>query len=67
MSNQEIPEELLEEIQLKTVRRFEPILNSIPRQTQRQDSLSNQLRDLIAVGNPLGLYDAADRERRLLE
>jgi hypothetical protein len=36
------------------------VLNSIPRQTQRQDSLSDQLADLRLVANRLGMYDAAD-------
>jgi len=32
----------------------------IPELPQRQDSLVDQLEDLIAVANRLGMYDAAD-------
>lgn len=35
-------------------------LNQIPVFPQRQDSVSNQLADLIIVANKLGFYDAAD-------
>jgi len=35
-------------------------LKKIPQQPQRQDSLNEQLRDLINVANRLGMYDAAD-------
>lgn len=36
------------------------LLDVIPAQPQRQDSLSSQLADLRAVANRLGMYDAAD-------
>ena len=42
------------------------ILKTIPQQSQRQDSTASQLEDLIPVANRLGLYDAADAIRRLL-
>jgi hypothetical protein len=32
----------------------------IPQQPQRQDSLNEQLHDLVKVANRLGMYDAAD-------
>ena len=32
----------------------------IPQHGQRQDSLENQLRDLYALANRIGCYDAAD-------
>jgi len=32
----------------------------IPELPQRQDSLNDQLEDLIAVANRLGMYDASD-------
>jgi hypothetical protein len=35
-------------------------LPRIPRQTQRQDSLQDQLRDLHIIAARLGCYDAAD-------
>jgi hypothetical protein len=35
-------------------------LERIPRLAQDQDSLNNQLIDLIKVANRLGMYDAAD-------
>lgn len=35
-------------------------LSKIPKLPQRQDSLAEQLDDLRAVANRLGLYDAAD-------
>lgn len=39
----------------------------IPRMSQRQDSTNQQLEDLTAVANRLGMYDAADAIRRMLE
>ena len=36
------------------------LLHQIPRISQRQDSLSDQLKDLCAVANRIGMYDAAD-------
>ena len=36
------------------------LLNKIPQQKQRQDSTDNQLKDLHAFANKLGMYDAAD-------
>jgi hypothetical protein len=36
------------------------VLQTIPQQPQRQDGLMDQLRDLQAFANKLGLYDAAD-------
>jgi hypothetical protein len=40
----------------------------IPERPQRQDSLNDQLEDLVAVANRLGMYDAADYlQRRELE
>lgn len=41
------------------------ILKDLPKQNQRQDSLSDQLRDLQAVANHLGMYDAADFIREI--
>jgi len=32
----------------------------LPRWPQRQDSLTDQLRDLVIVANILGMHDAAD-------
>ena len=43
------------------------ILQALPSQPQRQDSLLDQLRDLYDVANRLGMYDAADLIRRLME
>lgn len=34
---------------------------------QRQDSLDDQLRDLIAVANHQGMYDAADFIKNIVE
>lgn len=36
------------------------VLRAIPQMTQRQDSETDQLRDLVVVANWLGMYDAAD-------
>ena len=36
------------------------LLSTIPIFAQRQDSVSNQLRDLILVAHRIGLYDASD-------
>jgi hypothetical protein len=36
------------------------MLRLLPEQNQRQDSLTDQLKDLIVVANRLGMYDAAD-------
>lgn len=43
------------------------VLESIPQQTQRQDSAADQLEDLRVFANRLGLYDAADAIRDLLK
>lgn len=43
------------------------VLVNLPRQPQRQDSTSDQLRDLRAFANKLGMYDAADVIRTILE
>ena len=43
------------------------VLDTIPQQTQRQDSTDDQLKDLRIVANRLGMYDAADIIRTLLE
>lgn len=40
-------------------------LKSLPTFPQRQDSVSEQLADLIAIANRLGLHDAADSIRQL--
>jgi hypothetical protein len=39
------------------------ILESLPQRPQRQDSTEDQLRDLAAVADRLGMYDAADSIR----
>lgn len=36
------------------------ILTRVDRRPQRQDSLNDQLSDLVQVANHLGMYDAAD-------
>jgi hypothetical protein len=36
------------------------VFQQIPQLAQRQDSTTEQLQDLIAVANRLGMYDAAD-------
>jgi len=42
------------------------VLAAIPQQPQRQDATNDQLGDLAAFANKLGLYDAADLLRNLL-
>lgn len=42
------------------------LLATIPQQPQRQDSTTDQLADLVAFANKLGLYDAADYLRTVL-
>lgn len=36
------------------------VLVNMPKLNQRQDSVTDQLRDLYAFANKLGMYDAAD-------
>lgn len=43
------------------------VLDSIPQQPQRQDSTNAQLQDLRAFAVRLGLYDADDLLRAMLE
>ncbi len=43
------------------------ILRDIPQLPQRQDATNDQLRDLRVVANRLGMYDAADLVRTMLE
>ena len=40
-------------------------LHNIPIVKQRQDSVSDQLADLIAVANRLGMYDAVDALKQI--
>lgn len=42
-------------------------ISAIPQQPQRQDGIQDQLHDLRVAANKLGLYDAADLLRGLLE
>jgi hypothetical protein len=42
-------------------------VRNFPQQPQRQDSTDDQLRDLRVIANRLGMYDAADVIRTLLE
>lgn len=46
---------------------FEEILNLIPKQPQDQRSTYDQLLVLLGFANRLGLYDAADSIRNLIE
>lgn len=46
---------------------LEELLRAIPQKPQRQDSTNDQLRDLMFVANRLGMYDAADIIRNILE
>lgn len=46
---------------------YKDILKLIPRQEQDQRSLTEQLRDLQAFANQLGMYDAADFIQSLVE
>jgi hypothetical protein len=43
------------------------VLNDLPALPQRQDSTIDQLRDLRAIANRLGMYDAADYLRIALQ
>ena len=42
------------------------VVQAIPQQPQRQDSLHDQLRMTMVAANRLGCYDAADRIARML-
>lgn len=46
---------------------LQAVLSALPQQQQRQDSTNAQLRDLRVFSNRLGMYDAADVLRILLE
>lgn len=43
------------------------VTKHIPEMPQRQDSSTDQLRDLVCVAQRLGLYDAADIIKNLLQ
>lgn len=43
------------------------ILDNVKAMDQRQDSVEDQLKDLIRVANRLGMYDAADVIQQLTE
>lgn len=43
------------------------VISQIQQQSQRQDSLANQLLDLRMAANKLGLYDAADFIAKVIE
>lgn len=40
-------------------------IQDIPSQPQRQDAVADQLADLVAVANRLGMYDAADAVQQM--
>ena len=46
---------------------LQAVFDAIPQQPQRQDSTNAQLQDLRDFANRLGLYDAADLLRIMLE
>lgn len=46
---------------------LQKVLKELPKQNQRQDSTNDQLADLRDFANKLGMYDAADIIRNLLE
>lgn len=46
---------------------FEAESKNLPAYQQRQDSTNSQLRELYAVANRFGLYDAADVIRNMLD
>jgi len=46
---------------------LQAVIAKIPQQTQRQYGTDEQLRLLQAAANKLGLYDAADTVRNVLE
>jgi hypothetical protein len=46
---------------------LQALLKTLPPQPPRQDSTDAQLRDLRAFANRLGMYDAADLIRNILE
>lgn len=46
---------------------LETILDATPQQRQRQDSTIEQLADLRTFANKLGMYDAADYIRNVVE
>jgi hypothetical protein len=50
-------------VQERTMSDFD-VFNEIVQQPQRQDSLTEQLADLITVATLLGMYDAADYVRQ---
>ena len=41
-------------------------LEDIPKKPQRQDSLTDQLRDVVMAANQMGCYDAADFLQKFL-
>jgi hypothetical protein len=44
-----------------------PVLAAIPQQHQRQDSTDDQLCDLAVFADRLGMYDAADCIRKMID
>lgn len=46
--------------------RLKQLLDQLPQQPQRQDSTHAQLADLHAFANRLGLYDAADAIKMMI-
>lgn len=46
---------------------LQALLTKVPQQPQRQDSTLDQLKDLRAVANRFGMYDAADVLRLMIE
>ena len=46
---------------------FQQMLDSIPKQQQRQDSVQDQMDDLLQMATRLGMYDAADVIRTIVQ
>ena len=46
---------------------LQQILGKVTQQTQRQDSVSHQMHDLRLLANRLGLYDASDILKNLVQ
>lgn len=71
MARRKTTEELIKELRVfnhhESAQRMQELLDETKQKPQRQDSLDAQLRDLAALGNKHGMYDAADLVQRLVK
>ena len=58
---------IVSKFDLEAIPKWKEAIDAMEKMPQRQDSLNDQLRDLVHVANKLGFYDAADHLKRTVQ